>query len=416
MCEPPPTLDIDAPGLRPESVCTCLQATPVYDGTNPHRRLESTMKCPNCGTDNPPSATVCQCGYELARGEANLPKSLAEQAKEIHKESIQHVRNVPSEGRDLNQFQASETDVTSAANVEYAGFWIRVVAYVIDFFVLIIPITIAQSIFAGESFLWLNVVGLSIWWIYYAILESSKWQGTVGKKVLQIKVTDAKGDRISFARASGRYWAMLPAAISIIGTLWIAVDEKKQGLHDKLAGCFLMRGIQTIAEAPTEPSKGESFFSRKPIVIGCAVVLLSGFAVLVAVTIWVVTSPDGGVRLSNNIEDYALEYLEAHNILEPSEELVAYYDVTMSLDGTEVAILTTRRIIYHMSGRTMSIDLRDIEEIRHRYDAWLGDIIEIESASGITMEIEIAPFNNGETFKNVLMSSRERSKQESDTH
>jgi uncharacterized RDD family membrane protein YckC len=73
-------------------------------------------------------------------------------------------------------------------------------------------------------------------WLYYAILESSKYQATVGKIALGIKVTDLNGARVSFPRATGRYFGkIVSAAIFMIGFLMVAFTEKKQGLHDILA-------------------------------------------------------------------------------------------------------------------------------------------------------------------------------------
>jgi len=64
------------------------------------------MRCPNCGIDNPPSITACQCGYSLGTGETDLKKSLAEQAQDIRHESLEHVRSVVSEGEALDKFQS----------------------------------------------------------------------------------------------------------------------------------------------------------------------------------------------------------------------------------------------------------------------------------------------------------------------
>ena len=149
---------------------------------------------------------------------------------------------------------------------------------------------------------------------------------------------------------------------------------------------------------------------KKPILIGCGTLLGVFVILVVAGTIWLFSGPEGGVRLPNDMEEYALQYLDEHKILEDSEELLAYYDVTMSSDGSEAAILTTKRVIYHKNGRNDSIDIADIENIRHRQEALTGDIIEIAAASGKTIKIEIAPFNQGETFKNVLMDAWERAK------
>ncbi len=55
--------------------------------------------------------------------------------------------------------------------------------------------------------------------------------------------------------------------------------------------------------------------------------------------IWIGTGPEGGEKLSNELESYATEYLERHGVLNDSETLIAYYDATISLDSTEAAIL-----------------------------------------------------------------------------
>lgn len=149
---------------------------------------------------------------------------------------------------------------------------------------------------------------------------------------------------------------------------------------------------------------------KKPILIGCGAVLAFFVILMVMVSIWLFTGPEGGVKLSNDMEEYALKYLDDHGILDKSEELIAYYDVTMALDGTEAAILTTERVIYHKNGKSDSIDLTGIEDIRHREETLIGDVFEIFASSGKSMKIEIAPFNQGETFRAALMKAWEKAK------
>jgi hypothetical protein len=148
--------------------------------------------------------------------------------------------------------------------------------------------------------------------------------------------------------------------------------------------------------------------TKHPVFVGC--VALVGFFVIVVVVgaIWLFTGPEGGVRLPNEMEAYAQEYLDEHQILEGSEDLLAYYDVTLSLDGSEAVILTTTRVIYHKNGRNTSINIADIEDIRHRNEGLIGDVFEVSPTSGQSMKFEIAPLNQGETFKNVLMAEWER--------
>ena len=77
---------------------------------------------------------------------------------------------------------------------------------------------------------------------YFAGLHASKWQGTIGKKILGLKVTDLKGNRISFWRAFGRYLAMsFLSGILLIGYIMAAFTEKKQGLHDLIAGTLVVK-------------------------------------------------------------------------------------------------------------------------------------------------------------------------------
>ena len=119
-------------------------------------------------------------------------------------------------------------------------------------------------------------------------------------------------------------------------------------------------------------------------------------------------SKEGGVRANNNMEKYAIEYIEENNILNIGENILAYYDYTISLDGTECAILTNERIIYHNKNTyTKSIKIENIEKIEHRENFLDGDIIDIK-AKNKTMLIKIAHLNDGEYFLKKIKEISEK--------
>ena len=143
---------------------------------------------------------------------------------------------------------------------EYGGFWRRVLAYLIDVILLSIVGGIIGSMFGlgyGLSMSYdttdptgmggfnplVNLLSFVVGVAYFAGLESSVWQATVGKKALGMIVTDTNGNRISFLRAFGRYLGkILSAMILFIGFIMVAFTQKKQGLHDLLASTLVVRG------------------------------------------------------------------------------------------------------------------------------------------------------------------------------
>ena len=78
-------------------------------------------------------------------------------------------------------------------------------------------------------------------WLYFALMESSSKQATLGKMALGIIVTDLNGNRLSFGRATGRYFGkIISGAILMIGYIMAGFTEKKQALHDIIAGCLVV--------------------------------------------------------------------------------------------------------------------------------------------------------------------------------
>jgi uncharacterized RDD family membrane protein YckC len=146
----------------------------------------------------------------------------------------------------------------------YAGFWKRFVAYLIDYALLTVVIYILalilgmtagigsaaadadesgiaalMSVFGG-FFLMLFIL---LPWLYYSLMESSVKRATLGKMALGIRVTDYGGNRISFGRATGRYFAkIISSLILLIGYIMAGFTEKKQALHDMIAGTLVVSG------------------------------------------------------------------------------------------------------------------------------------------------------------------------------
>lgn len=149
----------------------------------------------------------------------------------------------------------SDNNVT----VKYAGFWFRFIAAIVDgilvqiaSFIIVLPLAFMlgmsmaesaalQEIEAAGSALGF-VIGTLLQWLYFTVSESSGWQATLGKKMFGLRVTDVDGNKLGFGKANGRYWGkILSALILFIGFLMIAFTQKKQGLHDIIAGTLVVR-------------------------------------------------------------------------------------------------------------------------------------------------------------------------------
>lgn len=123
----------------------------------------------------------------------------------------------------------------------YAGFWARLGASFIDWGLLSIYCAAIKFMLPWNSMPLLSsivysIVALGTILTYFAGLESSEWQATLGKHLLGLKVTDTEGGRISFWRAVMRYFGKYLSALPLeFGFIMIAFTERKQGLHDFLA-------------------------------------------------------------------------------------------------------------------------------------------------------------------------------------
>lgn len=123
--------------------------------------------------------------------------------------------------------------------MEYAGFWNRAIALLIDSMILAIVGIITNILFNENA---AGVVGFLVGWLYFAGLESSERQATLGKSAMNLVVTGTDGNRISFLRATGRYFAkILSGLILLIGYIMAAFTARKRALHDILASTLVLK-------------------------------------------------------------------------------------------------------------------------------------------------------------------------------
>ena len=220
------------------------------------------MFCSKCGSQVADNAGFCPtCGNPTGT-QSTAPRGIPVAPGAFTPQTIAPPMPYGSEGG-----QAPIYAGPVAQPIRWAGFWLRFVAWFIDSIILQIVSTFAILPFAVStgirdvilnhppqspaeiialfgSLSKLILVSACIKWLYYALLESSTWQATVGKKTLGLEVTDLAGHRVSFARATGRYFAKIISVLTfLIGYIMAGFTEKKQALHDMIAGCLVIRKI-----------------------------------------------------------------------------------------------------------------------------------------------------------------------------
>ncbi|MFZ3341424.1 MAG: RDD family protein [Terriglobales bacterium] len=207
--------------------------------------MNATLFCNKCGTANDASAQFCsRCGTAFNPALAASPGQVAPPAP---------VAAYPPPAPYPAQF------------VRYGGFWIRVIACLIDAVIVRVVLHPIAAIFGlgglalggfgergfrhglglpllifGGGVYAVLVIGAS--WLYEALMESSSYQATLGKMIFGMKVTDLYGNRIDFARATGRHFAKILSGLALcIGFIMVGFTERKQGLHDMIAGTLVRR-------------------------------------------------------------------------------------------------------------------------------------------------------------------------------
>ena len=178
--------------------------------------------CSSCRTPMPSTAAACpSCGHQLGRELVPPPVLRAATAPA----APMPAQIVPTVGLRVGGGRA------------YAGFWIRVAAVVVDYVVLAVPAYLLLRTFGNWAYLAEIPFAL-----YSPLMESSASQGTIGKIVFGLKVTDTSYQRISLRRALGRWLAHLPSGLLLcLGYAMVAFTPQKRALHDYIAGTLVLR-------------------------------------------------------------------------------------------------------------------------------------------------------------------------------
>ena len=136
-------------------------------------------------------------------------------------------------------------------NQHYAGFWLRFLAFLIDMVVITLAFGIPLTFIYGVEY-WSGTQVIRGFWdvmlsyVLPFIATIWFWQrflGTPGKMLLRLRIVDARtGHKPSLAQSVGRYFAYLVSMLPfMLGFIWIGIDQRKQGFHDKLAGTVVVR-------------------------------------------------------------------------------------------------------------------------------------------------------------------------------
>lgn len=188
------------------------------------------MYCPRCAAQNPEYGRFCNaCGTPLPLAFAPPPQfPYAEFGTRFVARLIDTVVLLPLMLGFIVPVIWLISQIPKGPNWEPAQKWEHPEATLIPFF--------------GFLAIWW-LITFAATWLYHAILESSERQGTIGKRTMGLIVTDLNGERISFGRASAR-WAcsvFITGQTMLIGYVMVAFTEKKQTLHDMIAGTLVLK-------------------------------------------------------------------------------------------------------------------------------------------------------------------------------
>ena len=162
----------------------------------------------------------------------------------------------------------------------YASVWKRFVAFLIDLAVFIVLFWALSQLMNNAS---VSLVLFVLIWLYYALLESSPLQASLGKIIVGIKVVDRRGRRLSFWQATERIFSKLVTNVTFYFGFFIAAfDKKKRTLHDRIShSAVISKHAEFDPDAYEEEDEEESltFITLASVLLALAFVALIVLAV-----------------------------------------------------------------------------------------------------------------------------------------
>jgi len=233
----------------------------------------------------------------------------------------------------------TENASTPVAADVYAPFGRRAVAFIIDYILLACAVGVAAALLVpkennGDT-QWLPVIVIcAIVLFYKAGLESSKWQATLGKLALGIKVTSQVGERIGFMHASGRLVCQLLNSLTLnIGYFVAAFTKRRQALHDIIAGTLVVRARCSPAEIALAPPARPGDGAAIVIVVVLGGVVLVGILAAIAIPAYqnyiIRVQISEGLGLATAFETEVKEFYET----------TGTFPVSASATGSDTTIL-----------------------------------------------------------------------------
>jgi len=149
----------------------------------------------------------------------------------------------------------------------YSSVWLRLAASLVDYIAISLVAGILMFFISMDSDLFYYVVlpfMVIFPWLYFAYQESSAG-ATIGKNMMGMKVVDIDGNKISFKRATGRYFAKYLSGIFLIGYIMAFFDASKRALHDRLAGTFVVDAMNVaMLDGTDQPEVPVAFQGENP--------------------------------------------------------------------------------------------------------------------------------------------------------
>jgi serine/threonine protein kinase len=242
-----------------------IPATRRFQGKYPQELLELVDRCLAPQRDRRPqnAEDMQDVLIKIVNDEENKQKKPAPKAsKPPQQQGINSSKSAPITPPPAQHFYSGSTStpksdrgtVVNLGATVYAGFWLRILAGIID----VILINVAGFIFGlvlgtlilaadgniedSSTELVINIIGFIFGLLYFSLMESSSMGATLGKRAVGIKVIDLQGNSISLGKAMGRHLGrILSMLLVMIGFLMVGFTRHKQGLHDMMAGTLVIK-------------------------------------------------------------------------------------------------------------------------------------------------------------------------------